>query len=50
MPDSGQIEALKNIMEQIDLLIPPAGSIPADNAPRLRELVRAALALINDLK
>jgi len=44
-----QIQALKNIIEQIELLISSTVELPENRTARCRELLRAADALVNDL-
>jgi hypothetical protein len=47
--DQNSIQALKNMIEQVDLLISTTDPLPENRTPRCRELLRAAWALVNDL-
>jgi|SRR5436305_6384519 len=47
--DRGSIEALRNMLEEADLLLETTEPLPENRTPRCRELLRAALALIDDL-
>jgi hypothetical protein len=49
MPDRGSLEALHNMLEEVDLLIETTEPLPEGRTPRCRELLRAALALVEDL-
>jgi hypothetical protein len=50
MPSDRQsLQALKNIIEQIELLISTTGPLPENRTPRCQELLRAARALTDDL-
>jgi hypothetical protein len=47
--DSSSIQALKNLLIETDLLISTTDPLPENRTPRCRELLRAALALTDDL-
>lgn len=47
--DRDSIRALRNIIEQIDLLISTTVELPENRTARCRELLRAAEALADDL-
>lgn len=47
--DRESIQALKNIIEQIELLISTTVPLPENRTLRCQELLRAALALTDDL-
>jgi hypothetical protein len=47
--DRDSIQALKNIIEQIELLISTTVELPENRTIRCRELLRAADALVDDL-
>lgn len=49
MPDRGSIEALRSMIEETDLIISTTEPLPENRTPRCRELLRAALALVDDL-
>jgi hypothetical protein len=50
MPSDRQsLQALKNIIEQVDLLISTTEPLPENRTARCQELLRAAMALIKDL-
>ena len=42
-------QALKNMLEQVELLISTSEPLPENRTPRCKELLRAALALTDDL-
>jgi CRISPR/Cas system-associated exonuclease Cas4 (RecB family) len=46
--DQSSIQALKNVLEQVDLLISTTDPVPENRTPRCRELLRAASALVDD--
>jgi len=48
-PDTGSLEALQNIIAQIDLLISTTSPLPENRTLRCQELLRAASALVDDL-
>jgi hypothetical protein len=48
-PDKDSIEALKNIIEQVELLISTTAPLPENRTARCQELLRAAMALTEDL-
>jgi len=43
------IEALRNMIEQVDLLISTTAPLPENRTPRCQELLQGALALTDDL-
>jgi hypothetical protein len=43
------IEALKNMLSEVDLLLSTTEPLPQNRTPRCRELLSAALALADDL-
>ena len=45
MKTSGSLEALQNILEQVELLISTTTPLPENRTARCRELLRAASAL-----
>jgi len=47
--DRDSIQALKNIIEQIELLISTTVELPENRTARCRELLRAADVLVDDL-
>ena len=47
--DRSSVEALKNLLTEVDLLISTTDPLPQNRTPRCRELLRAALALADDL-
>ena len=47
--DRDSIQALKNIIEQIELLISTTVELPENRTPRCLELLKSANALIDDL-
>jgi hypothetical protein len=47
--DRAKVEALKNLLSEVDLLISTATPLPENRTPRCRELLCAAVALANDL-
>ncbi len=47
--DRSSLEALKNIIDQIDLLISTTIPLPENRTARCQELLRAATALADDL-
>jgi hypothetical protein len=49
MPDRSSLEALKNMIEQVELLISTTTPLPENRTPRSQELLRAASALVDDL-
>jgi hypothetical protein len=48
-PDLDSLQALKNMIEQIDLLISTTVPLPENRTPRCQELLRAATAITEDL-
>jgi hypothetical protein len=44
------IEALKNILSEVDMILFTTEPLPENRTPRCRELLAAALALADDLK
>jgi hypothetical protein len=48
MPDRGSLEALRNLIKETDLLLETTAPLPENRTPRCRELLRAALALVDD--
>jgi hypothetical protein len=49
MLDRSSIDALRNIIAQVDLLISTTEPLPENRTPRCRELLRAAAVLVDDL-
>lgn len=49
-PDRASIEALKNMIAEVELLISTTTPLPENRTARCIELLRAAAALANDLK
>lgn len=47
--DRAPIQALKNLLTETDLLISTTEPLPENRTPRCRELLKAALALTDDL-
>jgi hypothetical protein len=47
--DRRSLEALRNLIEETDLLISTTDPLPENRTPRCRELLRAALAITDDL-
>jgi hypothetical protein len=47
--DRSSIQALKNIISEVDLLISTTAPMPENRTPRCRELLRTAAALADDL-
>jgi hypothetical protein len=47
--DRSSIQALKNLISETDLLLSTTDPLPENRTPRCRELLRAALALTDDL-
>jgi hypothetical protein len=47
--DRGSLEALKNIISEVDLIIETTPRLPENRTGRSRELLQAALALTDDL-
>ena len=47
--DRASLQALKNLLTETDLLISTIEPLPENRTPRFRELLRAALALADDL-
>jgi hypothetical protein len=47
--DRSSLQALKNIIEQVDLLISTTVPLPENRTPRCRELLKTALALTDDV-
>jgi hypothetical protein len=47
--DRSSLQALKNLISETDLLISTTQPLPENRTPRCRELLRAALALVDDL-
>ncbi|HKS96746.1 MAG TPA: hypothetical protein VJV74_11540, partial [Terriglobia bacterium] len=47
--DRASLQALKNLLSETDLLISTTDPLPENRTPRCRELLRAALALTDDL-
>jgi hypothetical protein len=47
--DRASLQALKNILSETDLLISTTDPMPENRTPRCRELLRAAIALADDL-
>jgi hypothetical protein len=43
------IEALKNMLSEVDLILSTTDPLPENRTPRCRELLTAALALTDDL-
>jgi hypothetical protein len=50
MPDRASLQALRNMLEEVELLISTTEPMPENRTPRCQELLRAALALVDDLK
>lgn len=49
MPDRSSLEALKNIISEVDLILETTPDLPQNRTGRSRELLRTALALTDDL-
>src|SRR5437868_806001 len=47
--DRNSIQALKNLISETDLILSTTDPLPENRTPRCRELLRAALALTDDL-
>ena len=47
--DRSSLQALKNILSEIDLILETAAPLPENRTRRSRELLRTALALTDDL-
>jgi len=47
--DSDSLKTLKNIVEQVDLLISTTEPMPENRTARCRELLKSAMALTTDL-
>jgi len=47
--DRGSLEALRNMLEETDLLLETTEPLPEGRTPRCRELLRAAKAITDDL-
>jgi len=47
--DRESLEALRNMIEQVELLISTTEPLPENRTPRCQELLRAALALTDDM-
>lgn len=47
--DRASIQALKNLIAETDLILSTTVPLPENRTPRCRELLRAALALTDDL-
>jgi hypothetical protein len=43
------LEALRNMIEQVELLISTTTPLPENRTPRCQELLQSALALMDDL-
>ena len=48
--DRASLQVLKNMLEEIDLLISTTEPLPEGRTPRCQELLKAALALVDDLQ
>jgi len=48
-PDPTQLQALKNMLSEVDLILSTTTPLPEQRTPRCRELLGAALALADDL-
>ncbi len=48
-PDRDSLQALKNMIEQVELLISTTDPLPENRTARCQELLRAAAALTDDL-
>jgi hypothetical protein len=50
-PESNQtsVEALKNMLSEVDLILSTTAPLPENRTPRCRELLSAALAIADDL-
>ena len=48
--DRASLEALKNIIAEVELLLSTTTPLPENRTPRCLELLRAALALTDDLQ
>ena len=48
-PDRDSLQALKNMIEQVDLLVSTTEPLPENRTPRCQELLRAAIAITDDL-
>jgi len=49
MPDRNSVEALKNILEEIELLISTAEPLSQNRTPACLDLIRTASALADDI-
>ena len=47
--DRASVQALKNLLTETDLILSTTVPLPENRTPRCRELLRAALALTDDL-
>jgi hypothetical protein len=47
--DRSSLQSLKNLISEIDLIVSTTDPLPENRTPRCRELLRAALALTDDL-
>ena len=45
----GELEALRNMLSETDLILSTTAPLPENRTPRCRELLSAALALADDL-
>jgi hypothetical protein len=48
--NQGSIEALKNMLSEVDLILSTTDPLPENRTARCRELLSTALALADDLK
>jgi hypothetical protein len=49
MPDRASIDALKNMLAEVELLLTTTVPLPENRTPRCVELIRAATAIADDL-
>ena len=47
--DKTSVQALKNIVTEVDRLISTTEPMPENRTPRCKELLRAAMALVDDI-
>jgi hypothetical protein len=47
--DDSSIEALKNLLSEVDLILSTTAPLPENRTPRCRELLSTAIALADDL-
>lgn len=47
--DRQSLEALRNMIEQVELLVSTTEPLPENRTPRCLELLKASLALVDDI-